>query len=515
MQKISALILTLLILLPLSISAQGRRFLRYNCIAPTANNPSSPSGDKRGAPRMLPTIKTQWDSTRVYPIAVVLVQFNDKTFSSEAPQDRYNRMFNEEGYNEGVGPGCVAEYFRCQSGGLFKPQFDVYGPVTIDKGYKDNGSHGANSFVQATRLLADSLLQADSLNTDFSRYDWDNDGRAEAFIYVYAGYGGNESSNKVEGCIWPNTGTFSTVTLPTLQEEQPTITLRDYSASAELWSSDRSCGIGTICHEYTHSLGLPDIYPTSGSEYSVCDEWDLMDGGNFINDGWCPCNYSVHAKMLMGWLEPEELAEPADIDSLKPLADGGKAYIIRTESSNEFFLLENRQWNGWDLRTPGHGLLISHVDYDASLWSGNRVNTQADHHHYDLVHADNLSYTEWEEIFSKGNQYIGGHSRYLSGTPYPLLTDSIENRALTDESLPAATTFSGTELLGKPITAITENDDATISFLFMGGDPLGIRNLSPLTTHHSPLTYDLMGRPITSPSYRGLVIKQGKKYIIQ
>ena len=197
------------------------------------------------------------------------------------------------------------------------------------------------------------------------------------------------------------------------------------------------------------------------------------------------------------------------------MAEGGKAYIIRTNNANEFFLLENRQWNGWDLRTPGHGLLISHVDYNRSAWSSNSVNTQKNHHRYDLVHADNLDYNAWDAIIGNGSTRVGGHSLFLSGTAYPLVNDSVENRELTDASVPAATIYSGTGLLSKPITAIRENEDATVSFLFMDGDPTGITELREENPDRTDACYDLTGRLLSTHSYRGVVIRNGKKYIFK
>ena len=496
--------------LPSAAHAQGERFLRYNCIAPSSLSPllgelegaSAPSSPVQGAPRVarLPDIRSQWDSTRIYPVAVILVQFADKKFSVEDPIDRYNRMFNEEGYNEGAGPGCVAEYFRTQSSGLFNPRFDIYGPINVSTNCTANGTYGQTTFRNATLLLADSL------HADLTPYDWDGDGRVESIVFIYAGYGGNESANKDKGYIWPNTGSFATLTLDQGQ-------VLHYSASAELWSNDTSCGIGTICHEYSHTLGIPDIYPTGSSEYSVCDEWDLMDGGNFINNGWCPPNYSPHQKMQLNWLTPEVLDEPATIQGLKPIAKGGKAFIIPTEAANEFYLLENRQWNNWDLRIPGHGLLIYHIDYSQNAWDGNNVNSNPDHHRYDIFHADNLNYAQWDSLI-EGNPHRGGHSLLLSGTAYPLVCDSAENRQLTDESTPAAMTFCGSGLLSKPITAIREADDGTISFHFMGGDPSCIRLIGNDKPHNKWNSLrDLQGRPVTSPKRKGLYILEGKKYI--
>ena len=418
----------------------------------------------------LPQPKDNWDPSRIYPVAVILVSFSDKDFSVGNPEvpaslgdisninDRYRLLFNEPGFNRGVGPGCVAEYFQKQSNGLFNPRFDIYGPVQINSSFKSGEKYGKEALRQATTLLIDSV------QFDASIYDWDGDGYAESFIYIYAGYGSNEINAKTENCIWPNTSSFSNVTAGNTK-------INLYSASAELWASiDRSCGIGSICHEYCHTLGLPDIYPSrNDSVFSVCDEWDLMDGGNFVNNGWCPPALSAHEKMLLGWLTPEVLDSPISITNLQSVEEGGKAYLIPTESSTEFFLLENRQWVGWDSRTPGHGLLISHVDYNSSAWSSNNVNNNPDHYRYEFVHADNMDYNMWKE---RGTRRKNGHSTILSSTPYPFVSDTVSNNSFTDLSTPPSTVYIGeTGFLSKPLTQIYELENGLVSFRFMLDDP--------------------------------------------
>ena len=422
----------------------------------------------------LPGLRDNWDPTRIYPIAVILVSFSDCDFSVGDPEvpaslgdivdvnERYKALFNEYGFNRGAGPGCVADYFQKQSDGSFNPRFDIYGPVQVNYKSTGNGNYGSEIFAQATKQLIDSI------QFDASIYDWDGDGDAESFIYIYAGYGANESNSKSEKSIWPHTSSFSAITSGNTK-------ISRYSVSAERWAHNEcSCGIGTICHEYCHTLGLPDIYPTWGNEYSVCDEWDLMDGGNFINQGWCPPALTAHEKMLLGWLEPEVLDAPVSIADLQPIEEGGKVYMITTDSPTEFFLLENRQWVGWDLKTPGHGLLISHVDYDPDVWNNNAVNNVADHHRFDYVHADNLNYDKW---VAKGAKRIDGHSNILSSSPYPFVSDSFSNNALTDLSTPSATVYNGESgLLSKPLTGITESNNGLVSFRFMLDDPYEIVN---------------------------------------
>ena len=476
--------------MPLSLSAQEIHVIRGNCL-PDASGDAALARAAR--PYRLSRPNTSWDSTFIYKSPVILVTFSDMEFSMENPCERYDSIFNRKGYNEGKGVGCVADYFRMQSGGLFNTQFDVYGPVKVNTPAKSSAeeNHGQDVFRQAAQA-ADALV-------DFSKYDWNGDGKVEQTVFVYAGYGGNEAADICQGHIWPNTSSFSTV-------YADGVSVSNYTASAEKWSINKLCGIGTICHEFSHSLGLPDLYPTgsSATEYSVVDQWDLMDGGNFINTGWCPTNYSALEKMLLGWLTPVELTEPATVVDLKPVSEGGQAYIIR-HTANEYLLLENRQWIGWDLRSPGHGLLISHVDYNSSAWLGNTVNNTPSHHRYDFFHADNMTYDDWDKLIGENNPTVGGHNRILSTSPYPYLPGDggDANRSLTDDSTPAAKMYNNNsdmkQMLSKAITDIYETQEGLISFKFMGGDSStaigGIVNRDMMPERAA---YDIYGRRVAS-----------------
>ena len=166
-------------------------------------------------------------------------------------------------------------------------------------------------------MEATNLFIEEHPEIDFSQYDWNGNGRVNQVIFIYAGLTGNITSTACYGHIWPNTSSFPTITTPDGKK------ISNFTASGELWPYNRSFGIGTICHEFSHSLGLPDIYPTSkNGGYSICDEWDLMDGGNFTNYGWCPPNYTPLEKMLLGWLTPVELTEPTSITDLKSVSEG-------------------------------------------------------------------------------------------------------------------------------------------------------------------------------------------------
>ncbi len=438
-----------------------------------------------------------WDANKVYRVPVVLFSFADCDFSWEDPREYYDRMFNEKGYNPGGGPGCVADYFRAQSNGLFNIQFDIIGPVKLTTNQKSKAKENQGW------LQINEALKAVDPEVDFSVYDWDGQGRVQAVILIYAGYGGNEDTkskgNITDGCIWPNTN-FYYATLDG-------VLLRYYSASNELWSTNQSAGIGTIIHEYCHTLGLPDLYPTAGDEYSIVDEWDVMDGGCYSGDGWCPVNLSSHERELLNWQTPVDLTTSGDV-TMPAFDQSGLAYrIINDAYPDEFYLLENRQQVGWDKMIPGHGLVVAHVDYRDYAWSENTVNVNPEHHCYDLFHADGLDFNYYENLYGRKNKYNeDGRSIRLQYTAYPY-TDSLGggHDALTDTTTPAATLYyarsDGSFFMGKPITQIRETD-GLISFHF-SATPDAITTLS---TNDTPVAiYSLQGYLVQSPS-RGIFI---------
>jgi len=460
-----------------------------------------------------------WGADKKFRQLVILVTFGDTGFGMSDPQTFYQRMFNEKGYNYREGAGCVADYFRDQSGGLFNIQFDVYGPyIGRSEAKVSKESIGETVFQSATRLFVE-----DHPDLDFSPYDWDGNGELDQVIYIYAGFSGNQAG--YTDYIWPNCGNFP----PVKTTDGYDISL--YSASAEHWSDGELCGIGTVCHEFSHCLGLPDIYPTSENIATpyIVDEWDIMDGGAFTNYGWCPPNYSPLEKMLLGWLTPIELTEDRTVENLKPVADGGEAYLIR-HTDDEFLLLENRQWKGWDFGIPGHGLIIYHVYYDQMSWAMNQVNANLTPY-YSIVAADGLNYLNWIDIIQKRglqSQFSDAERKLnclaLSSAAYPYTTDStvFVNNCLTDTSLPSSIMYTanalGSRLLSKPVTEIAQHDDGTISFMFRASN--NVDDISPVLEDwqpHQESIYSLSGRKLAGNDCqtKGVYVINRKKVVIR
>lgn len=496
-------IVVAVMLVAMSEVAMADGFLRYNCLAGW-NGPLGSRVMTRAGQSDIAYGDIGWDAGRTYRQLVVLVSFADCDFTMDDPRTTYDAIFNTPGYNSMDGAGCVADYFRDQSNGLLNLQFDVYGPIKISQSVKKKSSgmnEGHEAFIEATEMLI-----ADHPDIDFSVYDWDGDKVVEPVVYVYAGYCGNQSSIKNEGYIWPTTGGFDTVRTPEGYE------LFMYTASGELWLNNTLHGIGTICHEYSHCLGLPDIYPTSNSvsDFSIVDEWDLMDGGTAINYGWCPPNYSPLEKMVLGWLTPVELTADTVVANLKPVAEGGEAFLVQHRGDEVFYLIENRQWNGWDYGLPGDGLVVYRVNYNKVYWNINYVNNEEGHPNYCLQPADGQTFTDsYNQLIESGDRQLYRdserhlHSKILSGASYPWEdgVNSVNQVALFDDI---------------SLSDITRHEDGTVSFTFHGCSD-AIQCLKAETKAGG--VYTLSGQKVrddgqTEGLPRGVYIVSGRKIIV-
>ena len=300
---------------------------------------------------------------------------NGKTFDVH---DMWNDVANKENLKAVNGVlvnGSIRDYFVAQSYGKFAIDFDVKGPYTAKNKYAYYGrnvDYGGVSFDDRPYELIIEACKAADPEVDFKDYDWDEDGEVDQVYVVYAGHG--EASYDDPELIWPHESIISGHTGAPLTLQG--MTIDTYACGNELDSSDRIFGIGTICHEFSHCLGLPDVYDIEYSgETETPGQFDLMDAGNYNGDGWYPAGYSAFERMFCGWLEPRRVGSVADVGELQPLHLHPDAAIIEQfEGSTNYYLVENRVKESWDKFLPSHGLIAWHINYDLEVWKLNRVN---------------------------------------------------------------------------------------------------------------------------------------------
>lgn len=373
---------------------------------------------------------------------VVLAQFADNTFNEEYTQQVFHNAMNEEGCTAYGATGSSRDYFISQSWGQFTPQFDVVGPVTLSRTmsyYGGNDTQG-NDRHPGQMVSEACQLAHDSLQVDFSQYDFNDDGDVDFVYVIYAGYA--ESYGASANTIWPHAANLTDMgVLATLDGKR----LQRYACSSELkyTTGTQLEGIGTFCHEFGHVLGLPDMYNTYQSSSVQLGSWDVMDQGSYNNESHTPPSYSAFERASLGWMTLTEIDTPADTMLLPELNASRTAYRISTARPDEYFTLENRQQQGWDAHQPGRGLMVIHVDYDEQTWDRNGVNSGL-HPCYDLVEAD------------------GTQGRTQETDLYPTST----NDMLTDYSDPSMRAWDGSPI-ERGLTHITQLENGDIVFAFM------------------------------------------------
>ena len=405
-------------------------------------------------------------------VAVVLVQFQDKFFTVANNQasvnDYYNKYCNgsedSSPYTGHGSSGAIKEYFSDQSKGQFQPVFDVIGPVTLDNEYAYYGKDaGSSKDISYNVFVKESLEKACQLKENWNELDNNGDGKVDMVFIIFAGLGQNYTNSYGDiNTIWPKE-------VPSQYKIGNTIfagccstcELRPTKAVDGVITATTPDGIGVFCHELSHALGLPDFYDTNDKSFGM-DYWSIMDYGQYAVNSFTPVNYTAYERDFMQWQPIEELKKPCTL-RIPCFSKGGHGYkIVNDANPNEYYVLENRQDYGWDrlCKTRGHGLMVTHVDYDRSAWLINKVNTNASHQRMTIIPANNkliggnnfTTVEEWTESL-KGNLYPG----------------TTENHELTDESTPASVVFSG-GYMGKPIYDIEETEDDQIVLKF---NPLG------------------------------------------
>ena len=457
---------------------------------------------------------------------VILVQFADTTFSVTDPVVSFNEYLNNEGplpdrgLRENRNTGSVRQYFADMSQGLYTPQFDVFGPVTTTKGwayYGENptaGSHDMGSRIQ--ELVKEACAAIDD-TVDFSQYDANNDGYVDLVYVIYAGYGENTSGNS-SYCIWPKSGLLSGGTYDGKSVSRYGLHCElNYTPKKKLSEAPwkRINGIGLFCHEFSHTLGLPDMYPNTRAAQSVDNQtmeyWDLMDGGEYTDNSYTPTPYTPWERQVMEWTDIAELSDTAQVT-----LNHDEFVRISSDTNDEYVILQNIQNEGWYSKVlGGHGMLIYRVDYGKpSVNLSDYPNSTAGKPGMTLVPADGLLinyYRVYAADSLKSDQKPYSMAEYQDshyGDPFPGTSGVTE---LLSMKLNGCT-------LEKPLFNIKE-ENGVITFDYLKDSTLGIDlNAIENVGQTDRRIFTLDGRLVATDGKqlpKGVYIQNHQKFVVK
>lgn len=385
---------------------------------------------------------------------VILVEFNDCSFRYDDYHDIMQQMINQDNYTGesrtnfqlpnmfGGGyytcTGSMRDFFRDNSMEQFVPTFDVVGPVSINRSQfypgHDNGTTRRN-----VQMLVDACTAADEL-VNFKDYDVDNNGVVDMIYFIFAGLPSYIQGND-ERLLWPHQYDISYMQ----SVRKDGVKLGRYACSTELfgyqdynWSILE--GIGTMCHEFSHVLGLPDFYDTNNYDDRTCmspGNWSIMANGADYDYGRRPCGYSLFERYALGFTTPQVVTEPGQY-TLTNISESNEGVRINSSQDNEYFMLENRQRTKWNAKLPGSGLMVFRVDStNVSAWQyQNAVNDNPDHPLYELVRATGYHSNDTgadlfpgtSHVTSLDNETSPAHLRSWTGEDTPFGLSDIQEQ---------------------------------------------------------------------------------------
>lgn len=385
---------------------------------------------------------------------IILAAFDRQPFTKD-------RAYFENLIN-GSQKTSALSYFNEQWNGFYDFHFDITDIVTVSQKYSYYGAETDDGDAHPEEMIIEACQLVDA-QVDFSKYDNDGDGEVDNVFVFYAG----DCGEGYDDHVWPHQWYVRDGAEKTLRLDGKLI--NNYACTSEI-EYGIFATIGTFCHEYTHTFGIPDLYDsdsdqtTHGYAEAIWAQIDLMDAGNQNDNGRTPPYYSCLERWFFEMSDGYALAEGEY--KLEPVHKNGDYFIVPTDREGEVYLIECRSNESWDKYIGGSGLVIYHVDASASAqrqyWAQNELNAYAAHQCMDLIECDPNAATYWRnnynarDFWSQVDTYVpkvfwpdGGQTAFHAG------------------SNPAWTYWSG----GKSSLALTnirKNADGSVSFTVTG-----------------------------------------------
>lgn len=427
-----------------------------------------------------------------FTMPVIMVEFSDVKFQASTTQAVLSRQYNQEGYTDENGSvGSARDYFISQSGGLFRPTFEVAAKVTLTRSRAYYGKDRSEDEIDINlnKFRDDALNAAVAAGVDFSKYVYK--GGVPCVIFLYAGQGeANSYEDAASDYLWPcewdddsdytlggkkvHINSFFVGNEIQYDYDVDTYNSRTGEYTYKVVGDPMLEGIGTFCHEFGHALGLPDFYCTDYShEIMPMGFWDIMDMGSYLNDGYAPIGHTAYEKNFLGWLEIRELTE-AETVTLRPFGStGDHAVLVRNDSDpKEYYIFENRQQGTWYPTEMSGGMLAVHVAFNASEWINNTLNNSSNKLRMQVFAADGALTSPYGDIEDHQTDLFPG---------------SRNKTQILNTGTPSMKAYTGT-YMNKPLYRIALNgENITFNFLQDEISTIPIGN----TFTHEGLTYEV------------------------
>ncbi len=247
-------------------------------------------------------------------------------------------------------PICDDDSNLSYQDGYPRSYYQPYNVVTNPNGYSNDNQRTQREHV----LLQNAISFIESEVPEDLNIDADDDGNVDNVTFLIYGVPGGWAD-----LLWPHRWALYSV--------------ESYINNKRVWdynfnlASGPYFSVGTLCHEFAHSLGAPDLYHYWDDSAPVAvGGWDVMDATSDIPQ-W-PSAYIKYR--YFDWIELTD-ASGGGTFTLNPLGlPDNNAYRLDSVNPNEYFVIEYRTQEGiYDVYAPGNdqGIVIYRVN---NLYNG-------------------------------------------------------------------------------------------------------------------------------------------------
>ena len=361
---------------------------------------------------------------------VLLVEYKDAPLTySEA--DWRNRFF-------GAGGSTLNHYYDEVSQGKLGFKGAIESSGTANDGIVKvslNSSHprpetASNPDSTYSKMVKDAL-QASNAKVNYAQFDQNKDGylSSEELHIVTIVAGGEASYGDTGKVVWGHMSSLYESEAPLLDG----VKVGSYKTGGGYTMFGEKHGghmatVGIIAHEMGHDLGLPDLYDTDGSSEGVGIH-SLMASGSWTThnnqyEGTYPTHLDPWSKMVLGFTRPIEVQNNGAYEVTNFQSDRYSVLKLNTTDESEYFLIENRQFNGFDIgladQIPAPGIAVWHIDEQQLK---NRQNNNNESHKAVDIEEANESRLGYPELDQGENSNLY-YDHYFSRNGYAQFTSS-------------------------------------------------------------------------------------------
>jgi M6 family metalloprotease-like protein len=284
---------------------------------------------------------------------VLLIDFSDIRFRSSLGEVRYL-------------VDVVDQWFRRSSYGKMYINYTIYEDALTLPGAMSSygapqaGNERGDDAARGQAYISDALdLLMSQTNLDLEQY--------EHVVLMHAG--GDEAESGNPNDIWSHCDCVGPIADENPSQEASWVITDDSGAithafwGISTFSEDEHWAV--FAHEFTHSLGVSDLYIYGADGYSEgpgVGFWSNMATGAFLDppadiDGW--------SKYILGWIDATIVDSPQGEYTIYTLdsAQEPKALLVKISGNeDEYYFLHARRKAGADAALPSEGVIVFKIN---------------------------------------------------------------------------------------------------------------------------------------------------------